>query len=152
MRVRGRGEVELDLPAPTSPSGRAVDHELRHAAAVVLSADPDAAGIANADDRLGRPAALGVRIRRATRDVLLSRASWHYGLRLALCIGLAQALVSLISVPRSYWVALTVVFVLKPDFGSVFSRAVQRAFGTALGLVVAAAAWRSWSGGGGTYR
>ncbi|MGW0548543.1 FUSC family protein [Streptomyces altiplanensis] len=135
----GAGGVELDLPAPTSPSGRAVDHALRHAAAVVLSAGPDAAGIANVDDRLGRPAALGVRVRRATRNVLLSRASWHYGLRLALCIGLAQALVSLISVPRSYWVALTVVFVLKPDFGSVFSRAVQRAFGTALGLVVAAA-------------
>ncbi|WP_093799957.1 FUSC family protein [Streptomyces sp. Wb2n-11] len=135
----GAGGVELHLPAPTSPSGRAVDHALRHAAAVVLGAGPDAAGIANVDDRLGRPAALGVRIRRATRNVLLSRASWHYGLRLALCIGLAQALVSLISVPRSYWVALTVVFVLKPDFGSVFSRAVQRAFGTALGLVVAAA-------------
>ncbi|GAA2922327.1 FUSC family protein [Streptomyces enissocaesilis] len=136
----GAGGVDLGLPAPTSQSGRAVDHALRHAAAVVLSTDPDAADpYANVDDRLGRPAALGVRVRRATRNVLLSRASWQYGLRLALCIGLAQALVSLVSVPRSYWVALTVVFVLKPDFGSVFSRAVQRAFGTALGLVVAAA-------------
>ncbi|MGX1882261.1 FUSC family protein [Streptomyces sp. NPDC055287] len=138
--ARGRtgdaSELELHLPEPTSQSGRAVDHALRHAAAVVLSADPDAAPL---DDRLGRPAALGVRARRATRNVLLSKASWRYGLRLALCIGLAQALVSLIAVPRSYWVALTVVFVLKPDFGSVFSRAVQRAFGTALGLVVAAA-------------
>ncbi|MET9515250.1 FUSC family protein [Streptomyces sp. NPDC002994] len=126
----------LRLPEPTSQSGRAVDHALRHAAAVALSADPDGAML---DDRLGRPAALGVRARRAARNVLLSQASWRYGLRLALCIGLAQALVSLIAVPRSYWVALTVVFVLKPDFGSVFSRAVQRAFGTALGLVVAAA-------------
>ncbi|MGW0559833.1 FUSC family protein [Streptomyces sp. NPDC003016] len=136
----GAAEAGTDLPAPTSQSGRAVDHALRHAAAVVLSTDSDAADpYANVDDRLGRPAALGVRVRRATRNVLLSRASWQYGLRLALCIGLAQALVSLVSVPRSYWVALTVVFVLKPDFGSVFSRAVQRAFGTALGLVVAAA-------------
>ena len=39
---------------------------------------------------------------------------------------------------RSYWVALTVTFVLKPDFGSVFSRAVLRAVGTAAGLVIAA--------------
>ncbi|MBT2524266.1 FUSC family protein [Streptomyces sp. ISL-99] len=135
-RTGGVSELELHLPEPTSQSGRAVDHALRHAAAVVLSADPDAGTL---DDRLGRPAALGARVRRATRNVLLSKASWRYGLRLALCIGLAQALVSLIAVPRSYWVALTVVFVLKPDFGSVFSRAVQRAFGTALGLVVAAA-------------
>jgi uncharacterized membrane protein YccC len=41
-------------------------------------------------------------------------------------------------VPRSYWVALTITFVMKPDFGSVFSRALLRALGTVAGLVVAA--------------
>lgn len=40
--------------------------------------------------------------------------------------------------PRSYWVALTITFVMKPDFGSVFSRALLRALGTVAGLVVAA--------------
>lgn len=129
------GGAEPRLPAPDSSATRAVDSALRHAAAVVHKADPDPY---NVDDRLGRPAALGVRVRRATRNVLLSGPSWRYGLRLALCIGLAQALTSLIDVPRSYWVALTVTFVLKPDFGSVFSRAVLRSVGTAAGLVVAA--------------
>ncbi|MFI8910937.1 FUSC family protein [Streptomyces sp. NPDC053513] len=130
------GTPALDgLPAPERPAERAVDHALRHAAAVVHEADPDPYGV---DDRLGRPAALRVRARRAARAVLLSEASWRYGLRLALCVGLAQALVSLIPVPRSYWVALTVTFVMKPDFGSVFSRAVLRAAGTAAGLVLAA--------------
>ncbi|AJF66033.1 FUSC family protein [Streptomyces vietnamensis] len=129
------GAPVLDLPTPERPAERAVDHALRHAAAVVLKADPDPY---NVDDRLGRPAALRVRARRATRAVLFSEASWRYGLRLALCIGLAQALVSLIPVPRSYWVALTVTFVMKPDFGSVFSRAVLRAAGTAAGLLLAA--------------
>jgi uncharacterized membrane protein YccC len=70
---------------------------------------------------------------------MLSAASWRYGLRLALCIGIAQVLVSIIPVPRSYWVALTITFVLKPDFGSVFSRALLRALGTVGGLVIAAA-------------
>ncbi|MFI6693525.1 FUSC family protein [Streptomyces sp. NPDC050433] len=130
------GGTELDLPAPATPSERAVDAALRHAARVVHKADPDPY---NVDDRLGRPAALGVRIRRAGRDMLFSESSWRYGLRLALCIGLAQILVSMIAVPRSYWVALTVTFVLKPDFGSVFSRGVLRALGTAAGLVTAAA-------------
>ncbi|MEU9947704.1 MULTISPECIES: FUSC family protein [Streptomyces] len=129
------GGDEPRLPPPGSPATRAVDSALRHAAAVVHKADPDPY---NVDDRLGRPAALGVRVRRATRNVVLSGPSWRYGLRLALCIGLAQALTSLIDVPRSYWVALTVTFVLKPDFGSVFSRAVLRSVGTAAGLVVAA--------------
>ncbi|MDG4863268.1 FUSC family protein, partial [Streptomyces sp. T-3] len=106
---------------------------VRHAASALTDTDPG-----NVDDRLGRPAALRERVRRTARNVLLSAASWRYGLRLALCIGLAQSLVSLIEVPRSYWVALTITFVMKPDFGSVFSRAVLRAFGTAAGLVLAA--------------
>ncbi|MFD7031633.1 FUSC family protein [Streptomyces sp. NPDC059917] len=130
------GAFVLELPAPHGQSERAIDAALRHAAAIVHVAEPD---MHNVDDRLGRPAALGVRARRAVRDMALSGASWRYGLRLALCIGLAQALVSVVEIERSYWVALTVTFVLKPDFGSVFSRAVLRALGTAGGLVVAAA-------------
>lgn len=130
------GTLVLDLPAPGSQSERAIDAALRHAAGIVLTADPD---MRNVDDRLGRPAALRVRAVRAVRDMMFSEASWRYGLRLALCIGLAQALVSVVQIERSYWVALTVTFVLKPDFGSVFSRAVLRALGTAAGLVIAAA-------------
>ncbi|MEW1633423.1 FUSC family protein [Streptomyces sp. NPDC093801] len=130
------GTPVLDLPAPHGRSERAVDAALRYAAEIVHLEEPD---LSHADDRLGRPAALRVRAGRAVRDLMLSEASWRYGLRLALCIGLAQSLVSLIEVERSYWVALTVTFVLKPDFGSVFSRAVLRALGTAAGLVLAAA-------------
>ncbi len=127
----------IRLPEPGDHAARALDHAVRHAAETL--SDPDPLAVIDSDDRLGKPAALRVRARRAARNVVLSGASWRYGLRLALCIGIAQALVSLIDVPRSYWVALTVTFVLKPDFGSVFSRAVLRALGTAAGLVVAAA-------------
>ncbi|GAB1336763.1 FUSC family protein [Streptomyces sp. E-15] len=125
----------LRLPVPTTETARAVDHALRHTAEVVTAPDVDPRGI---DDRLGRPATLRIRTARATRNVVLSANSWRYGVRLAVCIGAAQALVSLVPVPRSYWVALTVTFVLKPDFGSVFSRALLRALGTVAGLVVAA--------------
>ncbi len=130
------GPIGLDLPTPTGETTRAIDHALRHAAEVVTAPDVDPRGI---DDRLGRPAALRIRATRAARNVLLSSGSWRYGLRLAVCIGLAQVLVSTVPVPRSYWVALTITFVLKPDFGSVFSRALLRALGTVAGLVIAAA-------------
>ncbi|MER6354981.1 FUSC family protein [Streptomyces sp. NPDC001634] len=130
-----RGPITLDLPAPEGATGRAVDHALRHAAEVVTAQNLDPRTMV---DRLGRPASLRVRAYRAARNVVLSGASWRYGLRLALCIGIAQALVSLVPVPRSYWVALTITFVLKPDFGSVFSRALLRALGTVAGLLVAA--------------
>ncbi|WP_371598727.1 FUSC family protein [Streptomyces sp. NBC_00564] len=129
------GPIGLQLPVPESETARAVDHALRYAADVVTDQAPNAG---NVDDRLGKPAALRVRAARAARNVVLSNASWRYGLRLALCIGLAQALVSIVPVPRSYWVALTITFVMKPDFGSVFSRALLRALGTVVGLVVAA--------------
>ncbi|MEU6194087.1 FUSC family protein [Streptomyces sp. NPDC047061] len=141
------GPIGLDLPTPVNETGRAVDHALRHVAEVATtpastlphsrlrSSGRDPHGI---DDRLGLPAALGIRTARAARNVVLSANSWRYGIRLALCIGIAQALVSLVPVPRSYWVALTITFVLKPDFGSVFSRALLRAVGTVAGLVVAA--------------
>lgn len=130
------GPTGLKPPVPATETARAVDHALRHAAEVVATPDVDPRGI---DDRLGRPAALSIRAARAARNVALSAASWRYGLRLALCIGIAQVLVSIIAVPRSYWVALTITFVLKPDFGSVFSRALLRALGTVAGLLVAAA-------------
>ncbi len=130
------GPAEAEPPVPATETARAVDHALRYAAEVVANPDVDPRGI---DDRLGRPAALSIRAARAARNVALSAASWRYGLRLALCIGIAQVLVSIITVPRSYWVALTITFVLKPDFGSVFSRALLRALGTVAGLVVAAA-------------
>ncbi|MER5385634.1 FUSC family protein [Streptomyces sp. NPDC002688] len=130
------GPLELRLPTPVDETARAVDHALRHASGVVSDRSPDARAL---DDRLGRPAALRVRAARATRGVLLSSASWRYGTRLALCIGLGQVLVSTVAVPRSYWVALTITFVMKPDYGSVFSRALLRAIGTVAGLVVAAA-------------
>ncbi|MFF8171494.1 FUSC family protein [Streptomyces chartreusis] len=130
------GPIGLKTPVPATETARAVEHALRHAAEVVANPDVDPRGI---DDRLGRPAALSIRAARAARNVALSAASWRYGLRLALCIGIAQVLVSITAVPRSYWVALTITFVLKPDFGSVFSRALLRALGTVAGLVIAAA-------------
>ncbi|MGY1499397.1 FUSC family protein [Streptomyces sp. QTS52] len=132
------GPTGLHIPAPADHTSRAVEQALRHTAEVVGSRSPDLRTAAD-DDRLGRPATLRARTVRAARDVASSGDSWRYGLRLALCIGLAQVLVSIVPVPRSYWVALTITFVLKPDFGSVFSRAFLRALGTVAGLVIAAA-------------
>ncbi|WP_329454685.1 FUSC family protein [Streptomyces sp. NBC_01497] len=121
------------LPEDAGRAERAVEAALRYAASVVRGEH------ATPGDRLGRPAPLPLRMRRTARTTLRSGTAWRYGLRLALCVGIAQTLVSVVPVPRSYWVALTVAFVLKPDLGSVFSRAVMRAIGTVVGLGVAAA-------------
>jgi uncharacterized membrane protein YccC len=67
------------------------------------------------------------------------RFAWTYTLRLMLCTGVAAVLSEVLPLQRSYWLVLTVGIILKPDFGSVFARAVQRAIGTVVGAVVGAA-------------
>jgi hypothetical protein len=59
-------------------------------------------------------------------------------MRLMLCMGVAAVLSEILPLQRSYWVMLTVAIVLKPDFGSVFARALQRGIGTVLGVVLGA--------------
>jgi uncharacterized membrane protein YccC len=54
------------------------------------------------------------------------------------CIGVAGVVSEVLPLQRSYWVVLTVAIVLKPDFGSVFVRAVQRSIGTVVGAVLGA--------------
>lgn len=66
-------------------------------------------------------------------------ATWRFAARLAFCVGLAEVGSRQLQLDRSYWVTLTVALVLKPDFGSVFARAVQRAVGTVFGVVLGAA-------------
>jgi uncharacterized membrane protein YccC len=49
---------------------------------------------------------------------------------------IAEIARQLLPIERPYWVLLTVAIVLKPDFGSVFTRAVQRGAGTLLGVLL----------------
>jgi uncharacterized membrane protein YccC len=56
--------------------------------------------------------------------------------RLMVCIGVAAVMSEILPLERSYWVVLTVAIVMKPDFGSVFARAIQRGAGTVAGAVI----------------
>jgi len=58
--------------------------------------------------------------------------------RLMACMGVAGLVSEVLPLQRSYWVPLTVAIVLKPDYGSVFARAVQRGIGTIVGAVAGA--------------
>jgi uncharacterized membrane protein YccC len=67
------------------------------------------------------------------------RIAWVFTVRLMVCTGVAAVLSEVVPLERSYWVVLTVAIILKPDYGSVFVRAVQRGIGTMAGAVVGAA-------------
>jgi uncharacterized membrane protein YccC len=59
-----------------------------------------------------------------------------FAVRLTLCMTVAEVARQRLPIERPYWVLLTVAIVLKPDFGSVFTRAVQRGVGTVLGVLL----------------
>ena len=66
------------------------------------------------------------------------RVGRMFTLRLMACMGVAGLMTEVLPVQRSYWVPLTVAIVLKPDYGSVFARALQRGIGTIVGAVAGA--------------
>jgi uncharacterized membrane protein YccC len=70
--------------------------------------------------------------------VLNGRENWLFACRLALCMAIAEVIRQQLSVERSYWILMAVAIVLKPDFGSVFARTVQRGLGTLVGVLVGA--------------
>jgi uncharacterized membrane protein YccC len=82
---------------------------------------------------------LRTRLSELARAERYGRLARIYVIRLTLCMGIAAVLTEVLDLQRSYWVMLTTAIVLKPDFGSVFARALQRAIGTAVGVVVGAA-------------
>jgi uncharacterized membrane protein YccC len=79
------------------------------------------------------------KLTRVGEQLLAGRIAWEFTLRLMLCTGVAAVLSEVLPLQRSYWLVLTVGIILKPDFGSVFARAVQRGIGTVIGAVLGAA-------------
>ena len=71
-------------------------------------------------------------------QLLAGRIAWEFTLRLMICTGVAATLSQVVPLQRSYWLVLTVGIILKPDYGSVFARAVQRGAGTVAGAVLGA--------------
>jgi uncharacterized membrane protein YccC len=131
-------------------SGR--DPELNRIAALLRQTHPlteAAAAVAGAADLVsgkrqpegsqapGRPTP-----RERLRDVLAEtvggRLTRVFALRLMLSVGVAAVVSLAAPIQRSYWVVLTGAIVLRPDFGSVFARALQRGIGTMVGAVLGA--------------
>ncbi|MGY1761818.1 FUSC family protein [Geodermatophilus sp. SYSU D00779] len=132
--VAGREELPEERPEALEegePTRRAVRHGLRLAWNVV--GDPEErAGAAVSPIRLD----WRLRLRDLADRTLGSPDTRGFAVRLALCMTIAEIARQYLPIERPYWVLLTVAIVLKPDFGSVFTRAVQRGAGTLLGVLL----------------
>jgi uncharacterized membrane protein YccC len=135
--LNGARELTEERPPPLeegSPARRAVRHGVRLVWNVV--GDPE--------ERAGAAAPRVVadrrtRLRELADRTLASPDSRAFAVRLSLCMTVAEVARQYLPIQRPYWVLLTVAIVLKPDFGSVFTRAVQRGAGTLLGVLLGSA-------------
>ncbi|MEO1057805.1 MAG: FUSC family protein [Actinomycetota bacterium] len=67
----------------------------------------------------------------------LESRGFRHPVRLGVLVSVAEVHPLLDPFERGYWIPLTVVTVLKPDFGSTLDRGLQRIVGTVLGVLVA---------------
>ncbi|HYX14453.1 MAG TPA: FUSC family protein, partial [Nostoc sp.] len=61
---------------------------------------------------------------------------FRHALRLALITTFAELLASLFQLPRGYWITITALVALKPNFGGTSQTTVQRVVGTVLGGII----------------
>jgi uncharacterized membrane protein YccC len=92
-----------------------------------------------------REAAQPLRLRFAGRlatlraNLSLDSVIFRHAVRLTLCVGAGDGIGRVLHPYRAYWIPMTIVLVLKPEFAVTFSRGVLRIAGTLIGLLLATA-------------
>ncbi|MBV8375377.1 MAG: FUSC family protein [Verrucomicrobia bacterium] len=71
-------------------------------------------------------------------NISLRSSSFRHALRLGATSALGGLIAAGEHLVRGYWIPMTVVIVLKPNFGGTLQRSIQRITGTILGAVLAA--------------
>jgi uncharacterized membrane protein YccC len=127
------------IPPPWSGSDGAMAlRDSMVALARLLSAAAVPEPVTAARRRPGPAARARARAGYVFEQLIGGRVAWTFTIRLMLCTAVAAVMSEVLPLTRSYWVVLTVAVVLKPDYGSVFSRALQRGIGTILGAALGA--------------
>ena len=91
--------------------------------------------------RVSRRGARGARViaERMRANLTWASDGFQHALRLAVVVTLAAAVAHAIGFGRGYWLALTAVLVLRPEFSVTFTRGLSRAIGTFVGVGLATA-------------
>jgi uncharacterized membrane protein YccC len=76
---------------------------------------------------------------RVTANLSLQSAVFRHAIRLACAVAIAETLSRSLEAPRAYWLPMTTVLVLKPEFTVTFTRGLLRIAGTIAGLLLATA-------------
>ena len=72
-------------------------------------------------------------------NLTVDSAVLRHAVRLAALVSASDFIVRTVGVGRGYWIPLTILVVLRPDFGSTFQRSMMRVAGTIVGLLLSTA-------------
>lgn len=61
---------------------------------------------------------------------------FRFSMRLALAMGIGVAIYKFFNIPHGYWIAMTAMIILQPEFGATLTKAFRRIKGTVLGAIV----------------
>jgi uncharacterized membrane protein YccC len=70
-------------------------------------------------------------------NLTMQSAACRHALRLAVTVTVATSIYRLLALPRGYWLPMTALLVLKPEFHDTFARGVGRIVGTLAGAALA---------------
>jgi uncharacterized membrane protein YccC len=77
------------------------------------------------------------RVAQLRANLSFRSTTFRHAVRLAVCVGLGDAIGRAIDLERTYWIPMTTAIVLRPDFTATFSRGILRIAGTLAGLLLA---------------
>jgi uncharacterized membrane protein YccC len=114
--------------------------QLRAAAQLVGDVTPEGQAIFR-DREKRRPWRMrfGGNLARLAANLTLRSAVFRHAVRLSITVAAAEILSRSLETPRAYWLPMTVVLVLKPEFTITFTRGLLRIAGTIVGLLLATA-------------
>ncbi len=111
-------------------------------AAMQIAGDVTPAGLEATERRekiLPRRLRITNNLARVTANLTLRSAVFRHAIRLAASVAIAETLARNLETPRAYWLPMTAVLVLKPEFAVTFTRGLLRVAGTIVGLLLATA-------------
>ncbi|MDI9259208.1 FUSC family protein [Alicyclobacillus sendaiensis] len=146
MYILERASFELSAIAQSAQGVRRKEETAAHIEAVARSLMALRDDLVQSDARASRPEGLpspASKIKQAWQ-ALKSHLTWdsaifRHAIRVAVAVGVGEALAVASPWPHAYWVPLTANIILRPDFTSTFTRGIARVLGTMAGLVLATA-------------
>jgi uncharacterized membrane protein YccC len=131
--------IELPADVPWRWAAAALLGQLRGSARTlrrldVRDTEPTAESVWMPGHKRGaRRSALKSALLTLVANVGTSTEAGRHALRLALVAAIGEIVAQASGLPRAYWIVLTILIVLRPDYASTIYRGVQRAGGTVIG-------------------